>query len=387
MTQYLPDQIRNFGIIAHVDHGKSTLSDRLLQATDTIPAGQDVAQFLDKLQVEKERGITVKAQTVSLFHEYEGKSYVLNLIDTPGHVDFAYEVWRTLPACQGALLLIDANSGVQAQTVAHFNHAILTELPIIPIINKIDLKNARPEEVAEQLKTLFSIEPEDVIKISAKQGINIDKVIDAIIKRIPPPKAENNRPLQLLMFDSWHDQYKGVVTLITVLDGSVRTGDEIMSIKTKNVYHVKEIGVISPDEVPTDVLMAGQVGYLVANIRDTSETKIGDIFVHKEDFEKLAGDVSRHVLIPDPKPMVFAGIFPGDQTQTAALKSALTKLILTDPSVQFHPESSAALGQGFRLGFLGLLHMEVFNQRLEQEFDALTVITAPSVPYRGMFCA
>ncbi|KAI1283033.1 Translation factor GUF1 -like protein, mitochondrial [Halotydeus destructor] len=382
MSKYPASNIRNFGIIAHVDHGKSTLSDRLLQMTNTIPAGE-VAQYLDKLQVEKERGITVKAQTVSLFHRHEGQDYLLNLIDTPGHVDFAYEVWRTLPACQGALLLIDANSGVQAQTVAHFNHAILSELPIIPVINKIDLKNANPEAVVAQLQKLFSLDESEIIKISAKQGINIDKILEAIINRIPAPKASLDKPLRALLFDSWHDKYKGVVTLMSILDGSVKLGDEIHSMKTGTSYQVKDLGIISPDEQSTDVLQAGQVGYLIANIRDISEAKLGDIFVHKSEAAAMAETANIHqVIIPESKPMVYAGIFPGDQSETLALKSALQKIILTDPSVEWKPESSAALGNGFRLGFLGLLHMEVFNQRLEQEFDAMTVITAPSVPYK-----
>lgn len=299
-----------------------------------------------------------------------------------GHVDFSYEVWRTLPACQGALLLIDANSGVQAQTVAHFNHAILSELPIIPVINKIDLKNANPDAVVEQLASLFEIPPEHILKISAKMGINIESVIKAIIDRIPCPKASRDKPFRALLFDSWHDKYKGVVTLMSILDGSVKVGDEITSVKTKTTYFVKEVGVISPTELPVDELFAGQVGYLTANIRDTAETKIGDVFVHKDmiDDPKIVNAVN--VTIPESKPMVFAGIFPAEQSDMLNLKTALNKIILTDPSVELLPETSGALGNGFRLGFLGLLHMEVFNQRLEQEFDAQTVITAPSVPYK-----
>ena len=280
-------------------------------------------------------------------------------------------------------MVIDANSGVQAQTVAHFNHAILNEIPIIPVINKIDLKNADPDAVAEQLQKLFSIEPSDIVKISAKNGINIEGVIDALIKRLPPPPANRDAPFKALLFDSWFDKYMGVICLVSMLDGSLTVGEEIVALKTKQVYKVQQLGVISPDQQPVDVLMAGQAGFIILGMRDTVDAHVGDVFITKTQYEANKDKIHLSgVDIPDPRPMVYAGVFPGDECHTNELKSALQKILLTDPSVELRAETSAALGNGYRLGFLGLLHMEVFNQRLEQEFDALTVITAPSVPYR-----
>ncbi|RWS15736.1 translation factor GUF1: mitochondrial-like isoform X2 [Dinothrombium tinctorium] len=374
------DKIRNFSIIAHIDHGKSTLSDRLLELTGLISKDDKVEQYLDKLQVERERGITVKAQTVSLIYRYKNEDYLLNLIDTPGHVDFSFEVWRSLSACQGAVLLVDANSGVQAQTVAHFNHALLSDITIIPVINKIDMKNANPDAVCEQLEKLFCIKPNEVFKISAKQGTNVEQVLQAVIEQIPAPDASPDKPTELFIFDSWFDTYKGVVALVSVLNGKVKVGDKFVSLVNNKTYDVKTIGIMHPNEKPTEALFAGQVGFMTANLRDTSDVIVGDILITEN--TKLTSKPSKQPKIPEAKPMLYAGIFPCDQSQTVNLKAALEKLVLQDRSVTITNDVNPALGYGWRLGFLGLLHMEVFSQRLDQEFDAPTVITAPSVTYK-----
>lgn len=370
------ENIRNFSIIAHVDHGKSTLADRLLEVTGVIPKNADNQQVLDKLQVERERGITVKAQTASLFHEYQGETYLLNLIDTPGHVDFNYEVARSLAACQGVVLLVDANQGVQAQTVANFFMAFEKDLTVIPCLNKIDLKNAKPELVMEQMKNVFDIDPQDVLKISAKLGTGVEDLLGAIIEKIPPPKSDKEKPFKCLIFDSYYDPYRGAVANVAVLDGSVKKGDRILSLFSKKSYEVQGAGILHPDEKVTNVLYAGQVGFLHANIKKISDVQIGDtICHHSSPVEPLSG-------FKPAMPMVFAGIYPLDQSQLNFLKRAITKLILNDSSVSVKMESSAVIGQGWRLGFLGMLHMDVFCQRLEQEFGTSVMITAPTIPYR-----
>ncbi|XP_044801848.2 translation factor GUF1, mitochondrial isoform X3 [Bubalus bubalis] len=387
MSCFPVENTRNFSIIAHVDHGKSTLADRLLELTGAIDKTKNNKQVLDKLQVERERGITVKAQTASLFYNYEGKQYLLNLIDTPGHVDFSYEVSRSLSACQGVLLVVDANEGIQAQTVANFFLAFEAQLSIIPVINKIDLKNADPERVEKQIEKVFDIPGDECIKISAKLGTNVESVLDAVIKRIPSicsllifnsPKAHCRNPLRALVFDSTFDQYRGVIANVALFDGVVSKGDKIVSAHTQKTYEVNEVGVLNPNEQPTHKLYAGQVGYLIAGMKDVTEAQIGDtLYLHKQPVEPLPGFKSA-------KPMVFAGMYPVDQSEYNNLKSAIEKLTLNDSSVVVHRDSSLALGAGWRLGFLGLLHMEVFNQRLEQEYNASVILTTPTVPYKAV---
>ncbi|KAM9086638.1 translation factor GUF1, mitochondrial isoform 2-T2 [Megaptera novaeangliae] len=360
MSRFPVENTRNFSIIAHVDHGKSTLADRLLELTGAIDKTKNNKQVLDKLQVERERGITVKAQTASLFYDYEGKQYLLNLIDTPGHVDFSYEVSRSLSACQGVLLVVDANEGIQAQTVANFFLAFEAQLSVIPVINK---------------ETWFYFQKS---QISAKLGTNVESVLQAVIKRIPPPKVHRKNPLRALVFDSTFDQYRGVIANVALFDGVVSKGDKIVSAHTQKTYEVNEVGVLNPNEQPTHELYAGQVGYLIAGMKDVTEAQIGDtLYLHKQPVEPLPGFKSA-------KPMVFAGMYPIDQSEYNNLKSAIEKLTLNDSSVTVHRDSSLALGAGWRLGFLGLLHMEVFNQRLEQEYNASVILTTPTVPYKAV---
>ncbi|XP_005554855.2 translation factor GUF1, mitochondrial isoform X3 [Macaca fascicularis] len=378
MSRFPVESIRNFSIVAHVDHGKSTLADRLLELTGTIDKTENNKQVLDKLQVERERGITVKAQTASLFYNCEGKQYLLNLIDTPGHVDFSYEVSRSLSACQGVLLVVDANEGIQAQTVANFFLAFEAQLAVIPVINKIDLKNADPERVENQIEKVFDIPSDECIKISAKLGTNVESVLQAVIERIPPPKVHRKNPLRALVFDSTFDQYRGVIANVALFDGVVSKGDKIVSAHTQKTYEVNEVGVLNPNEQPTHKLYAGQVGYLIAGMKNVIEAQIGDtLYLHKQPVEPLPGFKSA-------KPMVFAGMYPVDQSEYNNLKSAIEKLTLNDSSVTVHRDSSLALGAGWRLGFLGLLHMEVFNQRLEQEYNASVILTTPTVPYKAV---
>uniref|UniRef100_A0A2I3RJ14 GTP binding elongation factor GUF1 n=2 Tax=Pan TaxID=9596 RepID=A0A2I3RJ14_PANTR len=361
MSRFPVENIRNFSIVAHVDHGKSTLADRLLELTGTIDKTKNNKQVLDKLQVERERGITVKAQTASLFYNCEGKQYLLNLIDTPGHVDFSYEVSRSLSACQGVLLVVDANEGIQAQTVANFFLAFEAQLSVIPVINKIDLKNADPERVENQIEKVFLFR---LLCIKLSQELN--------------PKVHRKNPLRALVFDSTFDQYRGVIANVALFDGVVSKGDKIVSAHTQKTYEVNEVGVLNPNEQPTHKLYAGQVGYLIAGMKDVTEAQIGDtLCLHKQPVEPLPGFKSA-------KPMVFAGMYPLDQSEYNNLKSAIEKLTLNDSSVTVHRDSSLALGAGWRLGFLGLLHMEVFNQRLEQEYNASVILTTPTVPYKAV---
>lgn len=370
------ERIRNFSIIAHIDHGKSTLADRLLEITGTISTRQKVAQVLDKLQVERERGITVKAQTASLFYEYKGELYLLNLIDTPGHVDFAYEVSRSLYACQGALLLVDAAQGVQAQTMANFFLAFEQDLTIIPVINKIDMANADPERIAKEMEKAFDIHSEDILLVSAKMGIGIDELFAAVIERIKPPTGSDTGKFKGLLFDSWYDEYRGVICLIEVIDGSIKKGDNITAAHAGLSYEVLDIGLMYPEPHPTGALYTGQVGYLIAGMKTVKEARVGDTFYHtKHPVPALPG-------FKPAKSMVFAGIYPVEASDFDAVRDAIEKLTLNDPSVNVEKESSVALGLGFRCGFLGLLHMDVFKQRLEQEYDASIIVTSPTVLYR-----
>jgi elongation factor 4 len=376
LEAFTPNLIRNFSIIAHIDHGKSTLSDRLLEETGTLSDRTRHEQFLDKLQVEKERGITVKAQTASMVHEYKGKQYLLNLIDTPGHVDFSYEVSRSLYACQGALLLIDASQGVEAQTMANFYLAFDQGLTIIPVINKVDLATAHVETVKQELKTLFDFDDKDIILASAKSGIGIQEILQAVIERIPAPEGSVEKPLKALLFDSWFNEYKGVICLIALQDGIMKTGDRISLAQTNESYEVLELGLMYPNETPMDALYAGQVGYLVAGMKTVKEARVGDTIYHTNKLVK-----------PFPgfkpaKPMVFAGVYPVDNSEFDQLQMAIEKLTLNDASVTVEKKSSVALGLGFRCGFLGLLHMDVFKQRLEQEYGITAIVTAPSVLYK-----
>ncbi|XP_066505106.1 translation factor Guf1, mitochondrial [Hoplias malabaricus] len=378
MSKFPVDRIRNFSIIAHIDHGKSTLADRLLELTGAIAKTERNKQVLDKLQVERERGITVKAQTASLFYQHEGQTYLLNLIDTPGHVDFSYEVSRSISACQGVLLIVDANQGIQAQTVANFYLAFEAQLNIIPVINKIDLKNADPDRVEKQIEKVFDIPKEECIRISAKLGTNVDQVLQEVVKRIPPPTANVEDPFKALVFDSTFDHYRGVVANIAIFGGHFSKGDRIVSAHTGKTYEVNELGILRPDEHPTERLYAGQVGYVIAGMKEVKEAQIGDtLHLHKQPVEALPG-------FKPAKSMVFAGIYPMDQSEYTALRSAVEKLTLNDSSVTVQRDSSLALGAGWRLGFLGLLHMEVFNQRLEQEYNASVIVTAPTVPYKAV---
>ncbi|GJQ65247.1 hypothetical protein Trydic_g7375 [Trypoxylus dichotomus] len=355
-----PERIRNFSIVAHVDHGKSTLADRILEFTGAVKINSGQSQILDKLQVEKERGITVKAQSASVLYQYEGDTFLLNLIDTPGHVDFSNEVNRSLSACQGVILLIDANDGVQAQTVANFYLAFGKDLVIIPVLNKIDLKNADPGRVCAQLKSLFDIEEEEVLKISAKLGIGIEEIFKAIVERIPYPYVDKNKPLRALLFDN----------------GTIKIGDEISSCYTKKSYEVKTLSILNPNEQSVIQLVAGQVGLIGCNMKVHKEALIGDTF-HKSNETVEPLDKFK-----PSKPMVFAGIYPLDQSQHVNLRSAIEKLCLNDSAVSVAPDTSPALGHGWRLGFLGLLHLEVFCQRLHQEYGAESILTAPSVTYK-----
>ncbi len=376
VKDFSPAQVRNFSIIAHIDHGKSTLSDRLLEKTGTLSDRVKHEQFLDKLQVEKERGITVKAQTASMFYEHKGTMYLLNLIDTPGHVDFTYEVSRSLYACQGAVLLVDATQGVEAQTMANFYLAFDQELSIVPVLNKVDMSHAQPERVMKQMEYLFDFKEQEIIHASGKAGIGINDVLNAVIERIPAPEADRNQPLKALLFDSWFDAYRGVICLIALKNGMIKKGDMITLAHEGLEYEVLELGLMYPDQQPMDALYAGQVGYLITGMKTVREARVGDTLYH-----------SRYPVKPFPgfkpaKPVVFAGIFPVDASEFELLRDAIEKLTLNDASVTVEKKSSPALGLGFRCGFLGLLHMDVFKQRLEQEYNVTVIATAPSVLFK-----
>ncbi|KAG0500510.1 hypothetical protein HPP92_000582 [Vanilla planifolia] len=386
LSQYPPERIRNFSIIAHVDHGKSTLADRLLEITGTIKKGHGQPQYLDKLQVERERGITVKAQTATMFFQHKiwqdetskvetTQNFLLNLIDTPGHVDFSYEVSRSLAACQGVLLVVDAAQGVQAQTVANFFLAFESNLTIIPIINKIDQPTADPDHVKAQLKSLFDLDPNDALLTSAKTGQGLEKVLPAVIGRIPSPSGNCNSPLRMFLLDSYYDEYKGVICHVAVVDGALHKGDKIASCATGQVYEVSDVGIMHPELTPTGVLFTGQVGYVVSGMRSTKEARVGDtLHQAKISVQPLPG-------FKPAKHMVFSGLYPADGSDFDALNHAIERLTCNDASVSVTKETSTALGMGFRCGFLGLLHMDVFHQRLEQEYGAKVLSTIPTVPY------
>jgi GTP-binding protein LepA len=373
-----PQRIRNFSIIAHIDHGKSTLADRFLEVTGALQAREMEAQVLDTMDLERERGITIKAHAVRLnYRAADGQDYVLNLIDTPGHVDFSYEVTRSLAACEGAVLLVDASQGVEAQTLANAYLAVENDLEIIPVINKIDLPGAQPEEARRQIQDVIGLDASGAILASAKEGIGVSEILEAIVTRLPPPTGDPEAPLKALIFDSWYDPYRGVVILTRVIDGVMRPGQKIRLMVTGQDYQIEQLGVFSPKPVPVEELGVGEAGFMVANIKNVADAKIGDTIT----------ETARPTLSPFPgfkelKPMVFAGLYPVEGSQYAELREALEKLRLNDASFFFEPETSAALGFGFRCGFLGLLHMEIVQERLEREFNQDLITTAPGVLYR-----
>ena len=371
------DNIRNFSIIAHIDHGKSTLADRLMEFTGTTTKREQKEQLLDSMELERERGITIKLKPVRMHYTYKGKEYQLNLIDTPGHVDFNYEVSRSLAACEGALLIVDATQGVEAQTLANTYLALENNLEILPVINKMDLPSARPEEAKKEIEDIIGLPADDVPLVSAKTGLNIEQVLAQIVEKIPAPKGNENKPLSALVFDSYYDNYKGAVCIVRVMDGKIQKGSKIRFMQTGKAMEVVEVGVFSPFEKEVDCLSAGEVGYVSASIKQLSDISVGDTITTQENGAKEPLPGYKKV-----QPVVFSGIFPIDGARYNDLKEALLKLKLNDSSLEFEPETSAALGFGFRCGFLGLLHMEIITERLEREFGLELITTAPSVSYK-----
>ncbi len=370
------DKIRNFCIVAHIDHGKSTLADRLLEETGTIAKRDMEDQLLDSMDLERERGITIKLTPTKMKYTKDGEEYTLNLIDTPGHVDFTYEVSRSLAACEGAILIVDAAQGVEAQTLANTYLALDNDLEILPVINKIDLPSADPERVKKEIEDVIGLDAENAPLISAKDGINIKDVLDMVIEKVPPPKGEENAPLRALIFDSLYDNFKGAICFIRIVDGSVKVGDKILMMETGKTFDVTEVGFFTPQMQPADILQAGDVGYLCASIKNVSETRVGDTITDAITPAQKALPGYQTV-----KPVVFSGIFLVDGSRYGDLKDALEKLKLNDASLTFTPENSMALGFGFRCGFLGLLHMEIITERLEREFNLDLITTAPGVSY------
>ncbi len=374
MTQV---HIRNFSIIAHIDHGKSTLADRLLELTGTISERERTEQVLDSMELEREKGVTIKASAVRMdYTAQDGQRYVLNLIDTPGHVDFGYEVSRALAACEGALLVVDATQGVEAQTIANLYLALDADLEIIPVVNKIDLPSARPDEVAQEVAELLGVDPAEVLRISAKEGTHVDQVLEAVVQRIPPPGGDPDAPLRALIFDSHYDPYKGVVAYVRIVDGVVRPNDELTLMAGGARFKPVEIGVFRPDMQSVAELRAGEVGYIATGLKTVQEARVGDTITHARRPAAAPLPGYRH-----PKPVVFAGIYPVESDDYEALRDALAKLQLNDAALVYQPEHSHALGFGFRAGFLGMFHMEIVQERLEREYDLDIVVTAPSVEY------
>ncbi len=370
------NHIRNFCIIAHIDHGKSTLADRLLEYTNTVGAKDAQDQLLDSMDLERERGITIKSHAIQMDYNYKGEQYTLNLIDTPGHVDFSYEVSRSIAACEGALLIVDASQGVQAQTISNLYMAMEHDLTIIPVLNKIDLPSAMPEEMTEELVNLLGCDEEEIIRASGKTGEGVEEILAAIIERIEPPKGDPKAPLQCLIFDSVFNPYRGIIAYYKVVNGSIKTGDHVKFVATGKEYDADEVGILRLDMVPRKEIKTGDVGYIISGIKTSREVKVGDTITHVEEGAKegIAG-------FEEVKPMVFAGVYPIETDEFENLRTSLEKLQLNDASLTFQPESSAALGFGFRCGFLGLLHMEIVQERLEREYDMSVITTVPNVSY------
>ncbi len=372
------ENIRNFCIIAHIDHGKSTLADRLLELTGTLTDRQMHAQVLDNMDLEREKGITIKSHAIQMNYKQDGKEYILNLIDTPGHVDFSYEVSRSIAACEGALLIVDAAQGIQAQTISNLYLALEHNLEIIPVLNKIDLPSAMPEEVTDQIVELIGCERESVIRASAKEGIGIENILKAVISRVPAPKGDPKAPLQAMIFDSVFNSFRGIEVYFRVFNGTIKKDDNVMFVNAGTHYGADEIGVLKLDKIPRNEISAGNVGYLISGIKVAKEVKVGDTITLVDN----PGEAIRG--FEDVKPMVFAGIYPVDTSEFEELRASMEKLQLNDASLVWEPETSAALGFGFRCGFLGMLHMEIIQERLEREFDMTVITTVPSVKFKAM---
>jgi len=370
--------IRNFCIIAHIDHGKSTLADRLLDFTGSVTAREKQDQLLDSMDLERERGITIKSHAIQMEYTYKGEEFILNLIDTPGHVDFSYEVSRSIAACEGALLIVDAAQSIQAQTISNLYLALENDLEIIPILNKVDLPSANPEEVTDDIVDLLGCDPEEVIHASGKTGFGVENILAAIIDRIPAPKGDPNEPLQALIFDSVYNTFRGIETYFRVFNGEIKKGQKIKFVATDKEYFADEVGTLKLNQVPKKSVSAGDVGYLITGIKTAKEVKVGDTIT---DFANPTTNIVEG--FEDVKPMVFAGIYPVDTEDYEELRNSMEKLQLNDASLIFQPESSAALGFGFRCGFLGMLHMEIIQERLEREFDMTVITTVPNVSYHA----
>jgi GTP-binding protein LepA len=373
------ERLRNFCIIAHIDHGKSTLADRLLQHTGTVADRDMQDQLLDDMDLERERGITIKSHAIQMTYQYKGETYTLNLIDTPGHVDFSYEVSRSIAACEGALLIVDASQGVEAQTISNLYLALEHDLEIIPVLNKIDLPGAMPEEMTDQVVELLGCDPEDVIRASGKAGIGIDDILEAIVERVPAPKGDPKEPLQAMIFDSVFNSFRGIEVIFRVFNGTIKKGDKIKFVNTGKEYFADEIGILGLQQQPQQEMSAGNVGYLISGIKVAKEVKVGDTITHQANptQETIKG-------FEDVKPMVFAGIYPVETSDFEELRASMEKLQLNDASLVWEPETSAALGFGFRCGFLGMLHLEIVQERLEREFDMTVITTVPSVQFHAI---
>ncbi|TVQ18907.1 MAG: elongation factor 4 [Bacteroidetes bacterium] len=370
--------IRNFCIIAHIDHGKSTLADRLLQTTNTITSRQFQEQMLDNMDLERERGITIKSHAIQMDYEQDGEKYVLNLIDTPGHVDFSYEVSRSIAACEGALLIVDATQGIEAQTISNLYLALEHNLIIIPVLNKMDLDSAMPDEVSDQIIDLIGCDLEDIIPASGKTGFGVDRILEAIIARVPAPTGSIDAPLQALIFDSVFNSFRGVIAYFRIFNGQISQGERVKFMNTKKEYNADEVGVLKMNQLPKKTLYAGDVGYIISGIKEAKEVKVGDTITHVK-----GGTTEAIQGFENVKPMVFAGIYPVENDDFEELRTAMEKLQLNDASLTFEPESSAALGFGFRCGFLGMLHMEIIQERLEREFEMTVITTVPNVSYHA----